>query len=170
MLLAEWELIEQHLSTIDRKLEEHQQADAQAALVATVPGASTYGSLALSSRIGDASRFTTPGSLPNFWGLAPRCRNSGETKDRLGSITKEGSSIARAVLGQMVLHVLKKDAWMRSWYRRIKLRRGSKIARVAVMRRLAMIIWSMIRHQQPYCCGGPEAIRKRIALSTTMVT
>ena len=51
---------------------------------------------------------------------------------------------------QMVLHVLRRDARMKEWYRRIKKRRGAKIARVAAMRRLATIIWHMLKHQQPY--------------------
>jgi hypothetical protein len=39
---------------------------------------------------------------------------------------------------------------MKQWYMRIKKRRGSRIARVAVMRRLATIIWYMVKRQQPY--------------------
>ena len=35
------------------------------------------------------------------------------------------------------------------------------IARVAVMRRLATIIWSMVRHGMPYCVGGPEEAAKQ---------
>ncbi len=59
------------------------------------------------------------------------------------------SSLARCVLGQMVIHVLRRDAVMKQWYQRIKKRRGSRIARVAVMRRLATIIWHMVKRQQP---------------------
>ena len=44
---------------------------------------------------------------------------------------------------------------MRAWYGRIKRRRGAKIARVAVMRRLATIIWHMVKNNQPYLIGGP---------------
>ena len=44
---------------------------------------------------------------------------------------------------------------MKAWYGRIKRRRGSKIARVAVMRRLATIIWHMVKHNEPYVVGGP---------------
>jgi hypothetical protein len=44
---------------------------------------------------------------------------------------------------------------LRAWYGRIKQRRGSKIARVAVMRRLATIIWHMVKHNEPYVAGGP---------------
>ncbi len=54
----------------------------------------------------------------------------------------------------MVMHVLKRDRWMKNWYRRIKSRRGAKIARVAVMRRLATILWQMVKRQEPYVVGG----------------
>jgi len=159
--LAQWALIEAQKKQIDQRIASRQEQDAQAQLLATLPGASTYSSLALSCRIGDASRFDSPKSLSHFWGLTPRCRNSGASTDRLGSITKEGSKVARFILGQLVLHVLKKDRWMREWYRRIKLRRGSKIARVAVMRQLTVVMWNMLRHREPYQCGGPEAVRQR---------
>jgi len=67
--------------------------------------------------------------------------------------------MARFILGQLVIHALRKDAWMRAWYGRIKRRRGSKIARVAVMRRLATIFWHMVKHQEPYVAGGPPRLR-----------
>jgi hypothetical protein len=44
---------------------------------------------------------------------------------------------------------------MRAWYGRIKRRRGAKIARVAVMRRLTTVIWHMVKHNEPYAIGGP---------------
>jgi len=52
------------------------------------------------------------------------------------------------------VHVLRRDARMKEWYQRIKKRRGAKIARVAAMRRLATILWHMLKHQQPYRPGG----------------
>ncbi len=67
-----------------------------------------YSSLALASRIGSIERFPRPGSLASYWGLTPGCRNSGEATDRLGSITKQGSAMARFILGQLVLHVLRR--------------------------------------------------------------
>ena len=81
--------------------------------------------------------------------------------DRLGSITKQGSATARFILGQLVLHVLRRDPAMKAWYQRIKKRRGSKIARVAVMRRLATIIWHMVKHHEPYVIGGPPSGKLR---------
>ena len=61
-------------------------------MLATMPGCGAYSSLALASRIGSIERFPRPGSLANYWGLTPGCRNSGEATDRLGSITKQGSA------------------------------------------------------------------------------
>lgn len=65
------------------------------------------------SRIGPIERFPSPRSLANYFGLTPGCHNSGNSQDRLGSITKAGSTIARFILGQLVLHFLKQDPKMR---------------------------------------------------------
>jgi len=154
LLLAQWALWDEQLAAIEQRIVRRQQAHPLAPIVATMPGAGASGSLALASRMGPIDRFPTPGSLANYWGLTPACRNSGDATDRLGSITKQGSSLARFQLSQMVMHVLKRDRWMKNWYRRIKSRRGAKIARVAVMRRLATILWQMVKHQQPYVVGG----------------
>jgi transposase len=160
LLLSQWELWTLQLEAIEKQIKVRQRSDETAAIVASVPGAGAYGSLALSSRIGSIERFARPGSLANYWGLTPGCRNSGDATDRLGSITKQGSAMARFILGQMVLHVLRKDPHMKAWYGRIKKRRGSKIARVAVMRHLACLLWHMVKYKQPYIAGGPHQVEK----------
>jgi transposase len=158
-LLAQWTLWDSQLAELDRKIQQRQKANDAAAIVATLPGTAAYSSLALASRIGSIDRFERPGSLANYWGLTPSCRNSGDATDRLGSITKQGSAMARFVLGQLVLHVLRRDASMKAWYAKIKKRRGAKIARVAVMRRLATILWHMLKNNEPYVLGGPPRLR-----------
>lgn len=165
--LDRWEL-EQVLGRLDASTAQRQALEEQlrqrqaehpcAPLLATIPGAGAFGSLALACRLGDIARFPRPRSLANYWGLTPGCRNSGAVTQRLGSITKQGSALARFVLAQMVLHVLRRDARLRAWYKEIRRRRGAKIGRVAVMRRLATIIWHMVRRQQPYQLGGQAAV------------
>jgi transposase len=163
-LLAQWQLWDEQIATAEQEIKQRQKDNATACVVATMPGAGAYGSLALAARIGRIERFPRPESLANYWGLTPGCRNSGEATDRLGSITKQGSATARFILGQIVLHVLRRDAPMRAWYLRIKKRRGAKIARVAVMRRLATILWHMVKHNEPYVVGGPP--RRTLAAPT----
>jgi transposase len=164
-LLAQWNVWDEQIKSLDAEIQKRQQNDKTAAVVATIPGCAAYSSLALASRIGAIERFPRPSSLANYWGLTPGCRNSGEATARLGSITKQGSAMARFILGQLVMHVLRRDGAMKTWYGRIKRRRGSKIARVAVMRRLATILWHMVKNNEPYVMGGPprRKLRKKVA-------
>jgi len=163
LLLKQWAMWDEQIERLAAEIRKRQAKHADAAIVATIPGCAAYSSLALASRIGQIKRFPHPGSLANYWGLTPGCRNSGEATGRLGSITKQGSATARFILGQLVLHVLQRDPAMKAWYGRIKRRRGSKVARVAVMRRLATIVWHMVKYRQPYVIGGPPSGRLRSA-------
>lgn len=163
--LAQWELLDKHLQQLEQRIAQRQAQHPTAAIVASIPGCGAYSALAIASRIGCIERFKTPRSLANYFGLVPGCRNSGEAAQRLGSITKEGSPIVRFLLGQLVLHVLRRDPWMRTWYKRIRLRRGSKIARVAVMRRLTTMLWHMLSKREAYQVGGPP--RRKLAATPT---
>ena len=158
-LLARQDLLRKQLKQLQTEIIRRFEGHSAAQLIATMPGAAAYSALGLASRIGEIRRFKHPRSLANYWGLTPGSRNSGEATQRLGSITKQGSALARFLLGQLVLHVLRKDTWMRTWFRGIKRRRGSKIARVAVMRRLATILWHMLTKNEAYACGGPPRAR-----------
>ena len=160
-------LLREQLQRLQAELSERYARSPAAQLLSTIPGAAAYSSLGLACRVGDIGRFKHPRSLANYWGLTPGSRNSGEATQRLGSITKQGSSLARFLLAQLVLHVLREDTWMRTWFRGIKRRRGSKIARVAVMRRLATIIWHMLTKNEEYVCGGPP--RRRLTHQPAVV-
>ena len=57
---------------------------------------------------------------------------------------------------------------MRVWYGRIKRRRGSNISRVAAMRRLATIIWHMVKHNEPYVAGWSACAPTGVADGVTL--
>ena len=152
-LLEQWELCERHMAELEERIEARFEKSAAAKLLATIVGVSCYMALAIASRIGDIRRFAHGRSLANFFGLTPGSRSSGE-KEHLGSITKQGSRIVRFLLGQLVVHVLRKDEKLRTWSRAIKKRRGADIARVAVMRRMTVIIQRMLSKQEQYRYDG----------------
>jgi transposase len=161
-LLARWELCDQHLEQVNQQIQQRHAEHSTSSIVASLPSCGAYMALGLASRIGPIERFKSPRSLANYFGLVPGCRNSGEMTARLGSITKDGSPLVRFLLGQLVLHLLRRDAWMRHWHKQIKRRRGAKIARVAVMRRLTTILWHMLSKQEAYQSGGPP--RRKLPL------
>ena len=152
-LLTQWRLWEEQLLVTDKQIADRFMANPDAQLLATMPGVSMFIAVAIACRITPIERFPRGRSLANFLGLTPGCRNTGDT-ERPGSITKAGSPIVRFLLGQVILHLLRRDGVVRAWYQRIKRRRGSRIARVAVMRRTATIMWRMLRNSEPWRSGS----------------
>ena len=170
LLVAQWDLQDRQIAELQQQIVHRQRDSAVAAIIATVPGMQAYSSLTVASRIGSIDNFPHPGSLANYWGLTPGCRNSGAVTARLGSITKQGSALVRFILGQVIFHVLRRDSAMRAWYLRIKKRRGAKIAKVAAMRRLATILWHMVKHRQPYHIGQMMKLGQTPAATMTPAT
>jgi transposase len=152
----------------ERWIETRAEQNPTVRLLQTLAKMGKYTALALAAHIGSVQRFPRAASLANYFGLTPGCRNSGES-NRPGAITKAGHPIARFLLGQLVLHALRTDPGLRAWYRQIKRRRGAKVARVAVMRRLCEAIWHMLRRQEPYrpvgtqSTEGPKPQKRRSA-------
>lgn len=138
------------IESLDAQILARAEGDKDVELLRTIPGVAYFTALALSCRIGDPKRFSSGKGLSNYWGLTPSTADSGDAKGRRGHITKAGSKVARWLLGQIVVHVLRKDPLMKLWYKPIRNRRGSRIARVAVMRRLTVIIRNMLVEGQDY--------------------
>ncbi len=149
-LLSDLERAQQRLRELEKVIARRCGVSEEAVLLSSMPGVSYFTAVSLACRVGRVGRFPRARSLANYWGLTPGCRNSGETSQRLGSITKAGSGMARWLLAQVTHKVLRKDARLREWFRRVKRRRGSTIARVAVMRKLATLIWHMLSKRTTY--------------------
>jgi transposase len=149
-LLADIEQAQQRVKELEQVIAQRCGVSAEAVLLSSMPGVSYFTATSLACRVGRVERFPRARSLANYWGLTPGCRNSGENTQRLGNITKAGSGMARWLLAQVTIKVLRKDARLREWYKRIRRRRGPTIARVAVMRKLATIIWHMLSKRKSY--------------------
>jgi transposase len=149
-LLADLEQVQGRRKELEQVIARRCGVSAEAVLLSSMPGVSYFTAVALACRVGRVERFPRANSLANYWGLTPGCRNSGENNQRLGSITKAGSSMARWLLAQVTIKVLRRDARLREWFKRLKRRRGASIARVAVMRKLATVIWYMLSRRMTY--------------------
>src|SRR5262249_1639297 len=129
--LADLEHVQQRVKELEQVIARRCGASKEAVLITSMPGVSYFTATSLACRVGRVERFPRAHSLANYWGLPPGCRNSGENSQRLGSITKAGSGMARWLLAQVTHKVLRKDARLREWFKRIRRRRGATIARVA---------------------------------------
>jgi transposase len=158
-LLADIEQAQQRVKELEQVIAQRCGVSEEAVLLSSMPGVRYFTATSLACRVGRVARFPRARSLANYWGLTPGCRNSGENTQRLGNITKAGSAMARWLLAQVTIKVLRRDARLREWYKRIRRRRGATIARVAVMRKLATIIWHMLSKRKTYaeCRAVAEA-------------
>jgi transposase len=148
--IQSWELYDKQILEVEAELVKRSEVRAaDVCRLKAIPGISAMGAITLLSRIGDIKRFKNPDSLANYFGLTPGCHNTGG-KHHVGGITKRGNAVARHVLNFAVIHVVRKDSAMKTWHKGIKKRGGAKTARVAVMRRLATIIWHILRWGKPY--------------------
>ena len=161
--LQEFDRLSKRMKQLETAIVSRAQGIEEVEILRTIPGCGYYLALGLACRIGDPNRFQRGKSLANYWGLTPGVRDSGDAKGRRGHITKTGSTFARWLLAQVVRHVLQRDPVMKRWFKPIRARRGSGIARTAVMRKLAVIIANMLKEKQSYteCRDAMLARRKR---------
>ena len=106
------------------------------------------------AEIGDVSRFPNSGALCSWAGLTPRHRES-DTKVKRGRITKQGSTLVRWAAIEAISHI-RGGPKLQADYHRIADRRGIKIARVAVARKLLTLVYFGLRDGEIRCLTQAE--------------
>jgi transposase len=120
----------------------------------THPGVGPLTALAFVLIIGKADRFQCGKQIACYLGLVPLEKSSGNQR-RLGHITKPGNSLLRFLLVEAAQVTVRSLPEWRSKYCHLTMRRGRKIAKVAMARKLAVRLYWMLRKEWDY-----ERLRK----------
>ncbi|MBI2494307.1 MAG: IS110 family transposase, partial [Candidatus Rokubacteria bacterium] len=159
-LLAVMRHVNQQIAYSDARVEAITATDARVRRLRTMPSVGAVTAAAFVAAIDDVTRFPRAHELQAYLGLVPREHSSGDTQHR-GRITKAGPARVRRLLVQAAVSMLRcrhpHTADLCEWTQRIATRRGKKIARVALARRLAGILFAMLRDGTTY---RPRAARK----------
>jgi transposase len=115
----------------------------------THPGVGPLTALAFMLIIGQAERFQCGKQIACYLGLVPLEDSSGQRR-RLGHITKQGNSLLRFLLVEAAQVTVRSVPEWRSKYCHMALRRGRKIAKVAMAPRLAVRLYWMMRKGWSY--------------------
>jgi len=99
----------------------------------------------LLSIIGDINDFAEEGNLAAYFGIVPRVSNSNET-EHSGRITKRGSKLGRTTLIQCALIAQRYSQYLKKYYEKIKNRRGTGKAIVALARKFLGIIYRTLKN------------------------
>lgn len=144
-MLAAREALAAQYAILDKKLRDKARSDVVCRRLMTVPGVGAIVAMTFRAAIDDPARFRSSKSVGACFGLTPRRYQSGEM-DRNGAITKAGDASARAALFEAA-HVMMANTvkWTRlkSWAMRVAARRGARRAKVALARKLAVIMHRM---------------------------
>ncbi len=115
----------------------------------THPGVGPLTALAFVLIIGTPERFQCGKQIGSYVGLIPE-EDSSAGQQRLGHITKQGSSLLRFLLGEAAQAATHCDADWRRRYMHLAMRRQRNIAKVAMARRLAVRLYWMWRNGWEY--------------------
>ena len=160
-LLAVMRTVNQQLAYSDGVIEAVTRPDARVQRLRTVPCVGPVTAAAFVATIDDAQRFHRAHEVEAYLGLVPKELSSGESQRR-GRITKAGNRRMRWLLVQAAVSMLRlrdpRTAALRRWAMGIATRRGQKIAVVALARRLAGLLYAMLRDGTTY---EPRAVPRR---------
>ena len=141
-LLMARRAIEQQIADLDRKVLKLARRDEQARRFMTVPGVGPITALCFKATIDDPTRFKQSRSVGAYVGLTSRRHASGEV-DWSGRISKCGDAMLRMYLFEaagVLLTRVPKWSVLKAWGTRLAKRSGLRKAKVAVARKLAVIL------------------------------
>ncbi len=121
-------------------------------ILTTIKGISQRTAIALELHIGDVQRFPNARTFVAYLGLNPAIRQSGSSLSVHGHIQKKGAPRLRQRLYMVVLAIVAtREGPIWHFYDRLVQRGKPKpVALVAAMRKLAVLSYAMLKHQQPY--------------------
>jgi transposase len=132
------------ITDLTQVIEQEVEKCPEARRLRTHPGVGALTALAFVLIIGRAERFQCGKQIASYLGLVPLEDSSGNRR-RLGHITKQGSSMLRFLLVEAAQATARSLPEWRSKYFHLVMRRGRKIAKVAMARRLAIALYWMWR-------------------------
>lgn len=146
-LLAVREVLRRELCGFEKRVRAMARTDARTRLLMSTPAVGAIVALTYASAIDDPARFSSSKQVGPHFGLTPKRYQSGET-DRSGRISKNGDASVREALYQaahvMLTRPVRGCTALKSWAMRIARRAGMKKAKVALARKLAVIMHRML--------------------------
>lgn len=152
-LLAVHTVLRNEFAAFEKQTRKLARSDTRTRLLMSTPAVGPIVALTYVSAIDDPTRFKSSKQAGAHFGLTPKKHQSGET-DYTGRISKIGDSSVRTALYEaahiMLTKPLKGCSQLKSWAMRIARRAGMSKAKVALARRLAVIMHRMLADATPF--------------------
>ena len=150
-LLTTHESLTAQLEQFDAQVKEITKTDPICARLQTIPGVGPQVSLAMKTQLDTPHRFNSASEVASYLALVPgECTTGGKIKRT--STIKAGPRHIKGLLVQAawVMWRARPNDPVVLWARAIADKRGKRIAIIALARKIAIIIWSMWKHETDY--------------------
>lgn len=135
----------------------------QVYLLTSIPGIGVITAATIIGEIGNLSAFKNHTKLTAFFGVDPSVYQSGQFKGTQSKISKRGSSLLRKALYIVVISNIScridrtpKNPYLYEYYKQKCISKPKKVAMVAVMHKLILYIFAVLRDQVPFVPRNPE--------------
>ena len=158
-LLSVHERVAQEQAKLDEDVRRRARDDETVRRLMSVPGVGVVTALTFRHTIDDPSRFSSASKVGAYLGLTPRRKQSGET-DITGKISRWGDRLLRTYLfeaASVLMHRTKKWSTLKAWGVRLIKRIGMKKAKVAIARKIAVILHCIWVDGTAFEWGQPKA-------------
>lgn len=135
-------LLQTQIAQTDNLIAQLALGDVVVQNLASVPGIGKFLSVLIRWEVDDMERFRAAKKFASYTGLVPSTYASGNRMVH-GRLTKQGNKWLRWAFIEAVSPAVRTSPYLRSYYQRIKLRRGVKDARTATARKLAELAWTV---------------------------
>ena len=146
-MLEAWLALRVRVAQLSKQLIASARTSAQCQLLMSIPGIGVVTASSFIAAIEDPANFAKSRSVGAWIGLTPRRYQSGEV-DYAGRISKRGDTHLRALLYEAAMVILTRttaDSVLRRWGVKLREKIGFKRAAVAVARKLAVIMHTMLK-------------------------
>jgi transposase len=141
---------DREIAQTTREIDQRAKHDERVGVLCQIRGVGPYTAMLVIAEIGDITRFASARKLCAWAGLTPTIRSS-DGKARLGHITRQGSRPLRWALVEAAQHNVRGGGPLREDFERISKRRGRKIAKVAVARKILTLCYYGLRDGEIRC-------------------
>ena len=151
-LLAVHEVLLREFKSFEKRVRIMGRHSDRARLLMSTPGVGVVISLTYASAIDDPARLKSSKNVGAHYGMTPKRYQSGET-DYTGRISKVGDKSVRTALYQAAHIILTKpvkSSGLKSWAMKLVKRIGMQKAKVALARKLAVIMHRMLVDGKPF--------------------
>jgi transposase len=159
-LLSVRDVLLREFNAFEKRVRAMARSDARTRLLMSTPAVGPIVALTYASAIDDPARFKSSKQTGPHFGLTPKKYQSGET-DYSGRISKVGDASVREALYQaahvMLTKPVKGCSQLKSWAMRIAKRAGKNKAKVALARKLAVILHRMLANGTPFNAAAAAA-------------